>query len=103
MFSSLTHPLSILLCRMTLFREAVTVNTESITYNYGEPYPVACPVRLINGMLDMTAKYKNTIKIAECLLSNDVDVILIKRQGHQMTFLPEIRNCLDWAIGFTEE
>ncbi|XP_067910116.1 palmitoyl-protein thioesterase ABHD10, mitochondrial-like isoform X2 [Heterodontus francisci] len=46
---------------------------------------ISCPVRLIHGMNDDLVPWQNSIKVAEQLASDDVDVILRRNGDHRMS------------------
>ncbi|XP_053166654.1 palmitoyl-protein thioesterase ABHD10, mitochondrial isoform X2 [Hemicordylus capensis] len=50
----------------------------------GTPLPVKCPVRLIHGMKDEDVSWQISLKIADRVVSTDVDVILRKSGEHRM-------------------
>ena len=47
--------------------------------------PIKCPVRLLHGMSDNTIPYRNSVNVAEKLLSKDVNVKLIKNANHRFS------------------
>ncbi|XP_063810849.1 palmitoyl-protein thioesterase ABHD10, mitochondrial [Pseudophryne corroboree] len=49
------------------------------------PIPITSPVRLIHGMKDEDVPWHVSLKIADCVLSTDVDVILRKHGQHRMS------------------
>jgi pimeloyl-ACP methyl ester carboxylesterase len=51
----------------------------------GEPLPITCPVRLLHGMRDSDVEWQTSTRIAECLKSTDVQVILVKDGEHTMS------------------
>ncbi|XP_067827056.1 palmitoyl-protein thioesterase ABHD10, mitochondrial-like [Heptranchias perlo] len=53
--------------------------------------PISCPVRLIHGMKDDIVPWQNSIKVAEQLESDDVDVILRRNGDHRMSRSDDIK------------
>ena len=53
-------------------------------FAYGD-LPIKCPVRLLHGMNDETIPFKNSVNIAEKLVSGDVEVRLIKNADHRFS------------------
>ncbi|XP_078283078.1 palmitoyl-protein thioesterase ABHD10, mitochondrial-like isoform X3 [Rhinoraja longicauda] len=51
----------------------------------GGGIPVACPVRLIHGMKDKLVPWHNSVRVAEQLASEDVNIILRKDADHRMS------------------
>jgi len=49
-----------------------------------ESLGVSCPVRIIHGMEDKLVPLEDSVKLARCLESEDVDIILRKSGDHQM-------------------
>ncbi len=49
------------------------------------PIPVACPVRLIQGMNDADVPWETAFRIAEKLISDDVEVTLVKSGDHRLS------------------
>ena len=48
------------------------------------PLPIGCPVRLIHGMLDSEVPWQTASRIAEAVVSEDVQVTLIKDAIHRL-------------------
>ncbi|XP_074070583.1 palmitoyl-protein thioesterase ABHD10, mitochondrial isoform X2 [Macrotis lagotis] len=48
------------------------------------PIPVTCPVRLLHGMKDDVIPWQTSMKVADQVISTDVDVILRKNSDHRM-------------------
>lgn len=46
--------------------------------------PVTCPVRLLHGLKDESIPWQDSVKLAECLESQDVRVTLIKEGDHRL-------------------
>ncbi|XP_003219166.1 palmitoyl-protein thioesterase ABHD10, mitochondrial [Anolis carolinensis] len=55
------------------------------------PLPIKCPVRLIHGLKDDDVPWQISMKIAECVVSGDVDIILRKGGGHRMKEKEDIK------------
>lgn len=51
----------------------------------GSGIPVACPVRLLHGMKDEVVPWRNSVRVAEQLASDDADIILRKNADHRMS------------------
>jgi len=51
----------------------------------GGPIPVTCPVRILHGMRDPDVPWQHSIKLTECLASEDVRLICIKDGGHRLS------------------
>ena len=49
------------------------------------PIPLSCPVRLIHGMLDPDVPWQTALRIAEALVSRDVEATLVKDGGHRLS------------------
>ncbi|XP_069752396.1 palmitoyl-protein thioesterase ABHD10, mitochondrial-like [Narcine bancroftii] len=47
--------------------------------------PISCPVRLLHGMKDDLVPWQNSIRVAEQLASDDIDIILRKNGDHRMS------------------
>jgi pimeloyl-ACP methyl ester carboxylesterase len=47
--------------------------------------PINCPVRLLHGQRDADVPWQHSIKLAECLCSADVQVILVKDGDHRLS------------------
>lgn len=50
----------------------------------GTPLPIKCPVRLLHGIKDEDVPWKISLKIADRVVSTDVDIILRKAGQHRM-------------------
>nr|XP_020665696.1 mycophenolic acid acyl-glucuronide esterase, mitochondrial [Pogona vitticeps] len=55
------------------------------------PLPIKCPVRLIHGIKDEDVPWQISMKVAENVVSTDVDVILRKGGFHRMKEKDDIR------------
>nr|XP_060626616.1 palmitoyl-protein thioesterase ABHD10, mitochondrial [Anolis sagrei ordinatus] len=55
------------------------------------PLPIKCPVRLIHGLKDDDVPWQISMKIAECVVGGDVDVILRKGGSHRMKEKEDIK------------
>ena len=51
----------------------------------GGPIPLSIPVRLIHGIADPDVPYSLSLEIAEKLISNDVEVLLVKDGDHRLS------------------
>ncbi len=51
----------------------------------GGPIAVICPVRLLQGQRDDDVPWRQALTLAECLASEDVEVILIKDGDHRLS------------------
>jgi pimeloyl-ACP methyl ester carboxylesterase len=49
------------------------------------PIPITCPVRLIHGMADVDVPWQTSLRLAEALESEDVEVILVKAAAHRLS------------------
>lgn len=47
--------------------------------------PLDCPVRLIHGMQDPDVPWQTSLRLAERLRSNDVEITLIKKRTHRLS------------------
>ncbi|CAI5772871.1 AB hydrolase-1 domain-containing protein [Podarcis lilfordi] len=55
------------------------------------PLPIKCPVRLIHGIKDEDVPWETSMKIAERVVSTDVDIILRKAGHHRMKEKEDIK------------
>jgi len=46
---------------------------------------LTCPVRLIHGQKDADVPWRTSLKLAECLIGDDVEVLLVKNGDHRMS------------------
>ena len=46
---------------------------------------LGCPVRLIQGQKDVDVPWKTALRIADCLASDDVEIILVKDGDHRLS------------------
>ena len=51
----------------------------------GAPIELDCPVRLIHGLADTDVPWQSSLRLAERLTSDDVDIRLIKHGGHRLS------------------
>lgn len=49
------------------------------------PIPIACPVRLIHGLQDSDVPWQTSLRLAEALQSDDVEVTLVKSAAHRLS------------------
>ncbi len=54
------------------------------------PIALNCPVRLLHGLSDTDVSWHKSVKLAECLNSNDVIVTLIKGGDHRLSEEPHL-------------
>ncbi|XP_051895692.1 palmitoyl-protein thioesterase ABHD10, mitochondrial-like [Pristis pectinata] len=47
--------------------------------------PISCPMRLLHGMKDDVVPWQNSVRVAEQLESDDVDIILRKNGDHRLS------------------
>lgn len=52
---------------------------------FGEPIPLACPVRLIHGQRDEDVPWEISLKLAAALASDAVQVVLVKDGDHRLS------------------
>ncbi|MBY0429984.1 MAG: alpha/beta hydrolase, partial [Rhodospirillales bacterium] len=51
----------------------------------GGPIALDCPVRLIHGQRDADVPWQTSLRLAECLRSEDIAVTLVKKAGHRLS------------------
>jgi pimeloyl-ACP methyl ester carboxylesterase len=51
----------------------------------GGPIPLSCPVRLIHGLQDADVPWQTSLRLAEALRSDDVEVTLVKAAAHRLS------------------
>lgn len=51
----------------------------------GDPISLTCPVRLIHGMADPDVPYQVSLRLAEALVGDDVEVSLVKTGEHRLS------------------
>jgi len=49
------------------------------------PIPLGCPVRLVHGQRDESVPWQTSLRLAEKISSDDIDVILIKGGDHRLS------------------
>ena len=67
----------------------------------GGPIALKCPVRLLHGMADRDVPWRTALELADRLVSDDVEVTLIKGGGHRLSEPPDLdrlRRALDGLI-----
>jgi pimeloyl-ACP methyl ester carboxylesterase len=50
-----------------------------------KPIPLACPVRLIHGMQDVDVPWQTSLRLAEALAGDDVELCLVKAAAHRLS------------------
>lgn len=50
-----------------------------------KPIPLQCPVRLLHGLADEQVSWQQSLRLAECLESQDIDLTLIKSGDHRLS------------------
>ncbi len=51
----------------------------------GAPIEITCPVRLLQGQRDDDVPWRQSLELAECLRSEDVEVVLVKDGDHRLS------------------
>jgi pimeloyl-ACP methyl ester carboxylesterase len=51
----------------------------------GGPIAISCPVRILHGMRDPDVPWQQSLKLAECLTSEDVRLIFLKDGDHRLS------------------
>lgn len=51
----------------------------------GGGIPIACPARILQGMADPDVPWRHALRMAECLLTDDLEVTLIKSGDHRLS------------------
>lgn len=51
----------------------------------GGPIAINCPVRLLHGQRDASVPWKTSLRLAERVTSDDVNVLLIKQGDHRLS------------------
>ena len=49
------------------------------------PVPIACPVRILQGMKDDAVPWRHAVEFAECIASDDVELTLTKNGDHRLS------------------
>ena len=49
------------------------------------PIPISCPVRLIHGQKDMAVPWETSMRLAQNITGDDVNVILVKNGDHRLS------------------
>ena len=49
------------------------------------PIPLTCPLRLIHGLQDVDVPWQTSLRLAEAVASDDVEVILVKSAAHRLS------------------
>lgn len=52
---------------------------------FDKPIPLTCPVRLIHGLQDAEVPWQTSLRLAEALDSDDVEVNLVKSAAHRLS------------------
>ncbi len=50
-----------------------------------KPIPIACPLRLVHGMKDQDVPWQTSLRLAEALQGDDVEVTLVKSAAHRLS------------------
>jgi pimeloyl-ACP methyl ester carboxylesterase len=61
----------------------------------GEPIEIRCAVRIIQGMADNEVPWRHAVAFAERLVSDDVEILLLKSGDHRLSKPHEIRTITD--------
>jgi len=56
----------------------------------GDEIPLACPVRLLHGMLDDAVPWQTSLHLAERLATRDAAVTLVKQGDHRLSSAPDL-------------
>lgn len=57
----------------------------------GAPIALTCPVRLIHGLADVDVPWQTSLRLAEALRSDDVEVTLVKNAAHRLSAPHDLR------------
>lgn len=68
----------------------------------GGEIPLTCPVRLLHGMADPDVPYQVSLRLAEALASDDVDVQLVKAGEHRMSEPADLARLSDTLRSLSE-
>ncbi|MFO1113814.1 MAG: alpha/beta hydrolase [Rhodospirillales bacterium] len=49
------------------------------------PIPLTCPIRLIHGMMDPDVPWRTSLRLADRLVAEDVEITLVKRGDHRLS------------------
>jgi pimeloyl-ACP methyl ester carboxylesterase len=49
------------------------------------PIPITCPIRVLHGMRDPDVPWQHSLKLAECLESDDVQLVFVKDGDHRLS------------------
>jgi pimeloyl-ACP methyl ester carboxylesterase len=60
----------------------------------GGEIDIACPVRILQGMADPDVPWRHALRFAECLATDDLEVILLKSGDHRLSKPAEIARIL---------
>lgn len=61
----------------------------------GGPIAINCPVRILQGMADPDVPWRHALRLAECLVTDDLEVTLIKAGDHRLSKPHEIAKLTD--------
>ncbi|MBK8174529.1 MAG: alpha/beta hydrolase [Rhodospirillales bacterium] len=50
-----------------------------------QPIALQCPVRLIHGMRDPDVPWKTALRLADCLVGDDIEITLVKAGDHRLS------------------
>lgn len=68
-------------------------------YLLHEDISITCPIRLLQGMRDADVPWKKAPRIAERIISNDVNIILVKEGDHRMSSPEQLKLLSDIIRG----
>lgn len=60
----------------------------------GKPIQVKCPVRILQGVLDLDVPWQHAMKLVSCLAQDDVTITLIKDGDHRLSRPEDIERLL---------
>ncbi len=64
----------------------------------GGQIEITCPVRILQGMADPDVPWKHAVKFAERLLSDDLEITLLKSGDHRLSKPEEIAKIIDAVL-----
>ena len=69
----------------------------------GGRIPLTCPVRLIHGLQDVDVPWQTSLRLAEALDSNDVEVALIKDAAHRLSEPADLARLEGFIVALSEQ